>query len=617
MRRSLRLLDPLRSAVLAAGAVAVGLVLGPSTPGPVLGAGWRLAAAVVVGFLGLALAHRMLQRGPDRSGLAVAGSALTVVLVATLVVSQLLAVITPGVASEQPAALSAALAVDRPIQLAAAVLLAGLVAAALSQRTPVPGPLLFLGAGVLLGPGLLGVLSLDDPGLAQGIGVAALVVILFDGGLGTTRRELRQAGAPGVALATVGVGVTAGVTALGAVWLLGVEARTAWLLGAIVASTDAAAVFSLLRSVRVPGRLGALLRVESGGNDPVAVLLTVGLLAAWDAPATATAWLGFGALQVLGGLAMGVVVGRVGAELLRRIEFGTGGLYPVLALAIALAAYGAAVAVGGSGFLATFVAGVVVSDNATRRRTTVRAFVDVLSSGVEVVLFLLLGVLVDPLELLAVAPQALAVTAVLLLVARPLACLLSLSWFRVPVREQTAVAWLGLRGAAPIVLATFALTADVPGAGLLFDVVFFAVLASVLLQGVTAPALLRRLALDDGPPAYADQPEVVPLDDVDLDVVELAVPAASPLLLGPLSAHPPPDDILVTGVDRAGRVLLPRGGTRLQAGDRLVVTTSDRRDGLARVVAWVRDPASVPVDRGPAAPHARQDGQDGARNRSD
>ena len=422
-------------------------------------------------------------------------------------------------------------------------------------------------------------------------------------------RAARQpvAGAPAVALATLGVAVTAGVTAGAASLALDVDARTAWLLGAVVASTDAAAVFPLLRRVRLPARLVAMLRLESGGNDPVAVLLAVGLLAAWDAPATATAWLAFGAAQVVGGLLVGFAAGRVGVLLLERVELGAGGLYPVLALAVGLGAYGAAGAVGGSGFLATYVAGVVVAAGATRRRTQVRGFVDALSSGVEVVLFLLLGVLVVPGDLLAVAPGALLVTAVLVLVARPLATTLCLAWFGTRPAEVIAVSWLGLRGAAPVVLATLALTAGIPEAALVFDVVFFVVLGSVLVQGTTAPSLVRRLRFpEDDDRRSGGAPEVVPLDDVELDVVEVDVPDGAALLDGPLSRTPPPLDVLVTGVERDGRVLLPRGSTRVLPGDRLVVTTSDRVDGARRVEAWVRTGTDAP-DRagGPTGDVAR------------
>ena len=585
-------LHPVKLGVAALAALGVGLVLGPTTPGPVLGAGPRLAVAVLLGFVGLAVAHRLLQHvepdeAPRLTAVRVGLSALTLVVVGTVVVAQLLAAVTRSEVGPATDALQVALAVDGPLRATSAVLLAGLLAAALAHRTPVPGPLLFLAAGVVLGPGGLGVLEIG-PAQAQAAGVVALVVILFEGGLGTTPRHVRLAGAPAVALATLGVAVTAGVTAAAASLALDVDARTAWLLGAVVASTDAAAVFPLLRRVRLPARLVAMLRLESGGNDPVAVLLAVGLLAAWDAPATAGAWLAFGAAQVVGGLLVGFAAGRVGVLLLERVELGAGGLYPVLALAVGLGAYGAAGAVGGSGFLATYVAGVVVAAGATRRRTQVRGFVDALSSGVEVVLFLLLGVLVVPGDLLAVAPGALLVTAALVLVARPLATTLCLAWFGTRPAEVVAVSWLGLRGAAPVVLATLALTAGIPEAVLVFDVVFFVVLGSVLVQGTSAPALVRRLRFPEDARPAAGAPEVVPLDDVELDVVEVDVPDGAALLDGPLSRTPPPQDVLVTGVERDGRVLLPRGSTRVLPGDRLVVTTSDRVDGARRVEAWVR-----------------------------
>ncbi len=585
---------PAKMAAAAGVAIGIGWLLGPSTPGPVLGAGWRLAVSVVLGFVGLAVAHALLQRRPGRgaepflAALRVTLAGAAVLVVGSFVLAYLLAAVAGTPAGPEAAGgLSATLSIDGPLLGGAALLLAGVVSAAFSHRLQVPGALLFLGLGMLVGDDGLGWIALDDPDLVQSLGVVALVVVLFDGGLSTTPRQLRVGLVPGLALATVGVGITAGVTAVGAMALLDVEPRVAWLLGAIVASTDATAVFALLRRAPVPERIAAMLQVESGANDPVAILLTVGLLAAWDAPPNAATWLGFGATQLVGGVVVGVVVGGFGAALLRRLVLGTAGLYPILGLAFAGIAYGAAAAVGASGFLATFVAGISIGVEAPRRRLALRSFLDTLSSGVEVGLFLLLGLLVFPSDLPDVAAVSLGVAVLLVLVARPVAAAVSLAWFDLPWREVAAVAWLGMRGAVPIVLATLVFSAGVAEADLIFDVVFFVVLLSVVVQGLSAPMVVRRLGLDRTPTPGAIVAEALPLDRVGLDVVEVELPLDSPLVGRRLDAVPPPDDVLVVAVVRGAEVLVPRGPTALRAGDRLVTSTRDQVAGARRVEAWV------------------------------
>ena len=566
--------------------VGVGVALGPTTPGPVLGAGWRLAVSVLLGLVALATAHALLQRRTDDDGLRalrVVLAATAVVVVGTLVVGSLLAVITSSEPDQVEHLLEVSLAIDRPLLVGAALLVAGILVAGVGNRLAIPGALLFLGLGMLIGSDGLELVNVSDAGMVQSIGVVALVIILFDGGLGTDADRLRRGLIPGLALGTVGVAVTAGVTAIGTMWLLGAPSRLAWLTGAIVASTDAAAVLPLLRRVKVPNRVADALRLESGVNDPIAVLLTVGLLSSWDAPSTAAAWIGFGALQLIGALAVGTAVGWSGAWLLRRVDLGTGGLYPVLALGVAGLAYGAAVAVGASGFLA----GIVLAAEAPRRRRSVRLFVGALSSGAEVGLFLLLGLLVSPGELPGVAGTALAVSAVLVFVARPLAVWLSLTWFDLSLRELAAVSWLGLRGAVPIVLATLAFSSGLPEAAVVFDVVFFVVLTSALVQGLTAMPVIRRLGLpaEDGPSGSV---EIMPLEDAGVDVAEVVVDADSSVAGRLLSDSGVPEGLLVSAIVRGERVLVPRGSTRLLVGDLLVVTTADQRYGSRDVQAWVR-----------------------------
>jgi potassium/hydrogen antiporter len=593
-------LHPVRLTAAVLAAIAVGAILGPTTPGPVLGAGWRAAAAIALAIVASAVAHALLGRTPDhdtaggdtdghdpkaRAVRAVVGT-LALVLSGTFLLVELLATIAGPDVPSGTGTLSASLPADAPLLLGSATLLAGVLAAGLGTRLRVPGALLFLGLGVLLGSEGLGVVALEDPLVVQGIGIGALAVILFEGGLTTQPDQLRRGAGPGLVLATVGVGVTAGATALGSMVLLDLEPRLAWTIGAVVASTDAAAVFDLLRRAPLPARLAAVLKVESGANDPVAVLLTVGLISTWQLEPTAGAWAAFGAVQVLGGVAVGVAGGWVGGRMLRRVDLGTVGLYPVLALSVAGVVYGLTALVGGSGLLAVYVAGIVVAQQAPRRRAAVRSFHAALSAGVEVALFLLLGLLVSPSALTDVLLPGLAVTGLLLFVARPLAVAVSLGGLGFSTRDLAAVGWLGLRGAVPIVLATLATTSGIAAGQTVLDVVFLVVVASALVQGTTAGPLLRRLGLDDGPGPSAALADAIPLEDVDLDVLELTLPDGSPRAGLHLREAPLPAGIVVAALVRDGLVTVPDGQTRLRVGDVVVATTTDLRSGLARLEAW-------------------------------
>ena len=599
---------PVTYAVAVVAAVGVGAVLGPNTPGPVLGAGWRLAVAVALGMLALSVVHTMLRRPRRESAddlayvLRIGVAVLAAVVVTTAMLSYLLAAVTPGPVEVARPALEAGLPIDPGLLVVAVVLGVSVLATALADRVAVPGALLFLTIGMVVGDGGLGWLNVTDPQTVQSLGVVALTVVLFNGGLGTTGRQLRAGLGPGLVLATVGVAITAGVTALGAMWLLDVPARPAWLLGAIVASTDATAVFAMVRRAPLPPRLASIIQLESATNDPVAILLTVGLLAGWSAPPDAGSWLAFGAMQLIGGVAVGVAGGWAGARVIGRVRLATAGLYPILALAVGWLTYGVAATIGASGFLAIYVAGVVLGADQPRRRATVQSFTDALASGAEVGLFLLLGLLVVPSQLPGVTGVALGVTALLVLVARPLAVLVGLAPFALPVRELAATAWLGLRGAVPIVLATLTFSAGLDDAQLIFDVVFFVVLASTLLQGPTAGRLVRWLGLETVASVTDQVVETTPLDDVGIDMVELTVGPDSPLVERRLAEVAPPPHALVVALVRDGQVHLPRGTTRLRAGDRLVLATDDQDTGWEDLRRWsagsaVDEPADRPDGR--------------------
>ena len=466
------------------------------------------------------------------------------------------------------------------------LLLVAVLVAGARDRLRVPGALLFLGLGMLVADDGLGLVQFDQTELARDVGILALVVILFEGGLSTRPADLRRGGVPGFVLANVGVVITTAVTGSVLVLLLSLDWQTALLLGAIVSSTDAAAVFDLLRRAPLPRRVGAALEVESGANDPFAVILTVGLLATIQGPTSWDDWLVYGTQQLLGGIVVGLVLGLAGAWLLRTVRLPAQGLAPVAAFAIALLTYGAGAAIGASGLFATYLAGIAIGTRVPRQRRAVRNVATSIASTAEIGLFLMLGLLVFPTELLDVALPALAVTAVLLLLARPLAVVVSLAPFGFSWREQAVVSWAGLRGAVPIVLATFPFTAGLDDAGTIFDVVFFVVLVSVTVQGLTVAPLVRRLGLATDRPAWEPVAEALPLDLVEAAIVELTVTEQLAASGRSLADMPRVPGLLVTTVVRDHEVLVPTGDTVLRPGDLALVTVRDTRDAAARVRAW-------------------------------
>ena len=366
----------------------------------------------------------------------------------------------------------------------------------LTRRSRFPLLVTFLGIGMLLGSDGVGGIYFDDVQLARSIGIVGLIAILFEGGLTTSWRDLRPVVAPAATLSTAGVGITAGVTAVPAHALFDFSWSKSLLLGAVVGSTDAAAVFATLRFTRLRRRLATLLAAESGANDPMAVALTLGLIA----------WVehtdyGLEDLVVLlvrqfaVGLLVGIALGVVASMLLRRLPAELAPFAAVASLGTAALAYGIAASVDGSGFLAVYLVALWVGNTPMPLRRTIVTFHEGLAFLAQVVLFIVLGLLVFPDKLLDVAWSGFALAAVLLFAARPLAVVISLTPFDYHLREQIFLSWAGLRGAVPIVLATFALSAHVVGSATIFNAVFFVVLVSTLAQGLTLEPCARRLGL--------------------------------------------------------------------------------------------------------------------------
>lgn len=490
------------------------------------------------------------------------------------------------------------LSVDPLILAGSVLLLAAVLTAALAakpgSRFRVPGALLFLAVGMIAGDDGLGWITLNDPAVVRDLGVVALLLILFEGGLTTKPTDLKLAAVPGSLLATVGVVVTAVLTAVGVWALTGVDASIAALIGAVVASTDAAAVFSMMRTTPLPRRVSAILRIESGANDPIAVMLTVGILSVLDGEANGILdWALFAIVQLGGGGLVGVGVGLAGVWLLRHVDLGVEGLYPVLAAAVGGAAYGVAATLGASGFVAVYVAGLFVGALVPRHRRSVLGFHEAAANAAEVGLFLLLGLLVAPSDLPAVALPGIVLAAVLIFVARPAAVWLCTLGSRLGWREQTVISLAGLRGAVPIVLATFPYTAGIDGTRTIFNIVFFVVLLSVLVQGTSLLPAVRRLGVEDESPAWSPVAEALPLDGIHVDLVEVTVTEELALAHQSLRDTPEIGQALVAAIVRGNRVMIPTGDTRLLPGDVLLITAEREEDVVARLTAWARGEAAA------------------------
>ncbi len=394
-----------------------------------------------------------------------------------------------------------------PLLVAAALVFISVLAGVVSARAGFSFLLVFLLAGILAGEDGPGGLVFDDFTLSFWIGNVALAVILLDGGLRTEFDTFRTGLKPSLLLATLGVVVSAGITGVAARWLLDLPWPMALLVGAIVGSTDAAAVFSLLKSsgVRLNDRVASTLEIESGMNDPMAVYLTLACigaaLAATGGAGHALAWpevLRTLALQFGGGAVLGLAAGWALAELLKRLGRGAdggGGIRALLLVSGGLSVFAATTWLGGSGFLAVYAMGVVVGNRARRQVRATLSAMDGYAWLAQAGMFLLLGLLVTPSQLLPTLWPALGVSLVLMFVARPLAVALCLAPLRFPASEIVFIAWVGLRGAVPIVLAVFPLMAALPGAQTFFNVAFVVVLISLLLQGTTIAWSARRLGL--------------------------------------------------------------------------------------------------------------------------
>jgi cell volume regulation protein A len=475
--------------------------------------------------------------------------------------------------------------------LLGAILAASVVIALGAARAGLPVLVAFLGLGMLLGSDGPGGIDFDDAQLARRVGIVGLGLILYEGGLQTSWRRLREVAVPASLLSTVGVVVSTVVTSLGARALFDVSWLEALLLGAVVASTDAAAVFATLRSTHVRRRIARTLEAESGGNDPMAIALTLGFIAWIEHPHT----YGLDDLVLLVvrqiglGIVVGVALGAAAMWIFARIPAAIGAFVPVASIATAALAFGAADTIGGSGFLAVYLVGLAVGSTPSRYRRQLVAFHEGLAFLAQVALFVVLGLLVFPHDLPHVALQGLALTLVLVFAARPAAVWLSTALSDFTHRERLLLGWAGLRGAVPIVLATFALSSHIPHKETVFNAVFFVVLVSTIVQGTTLEPVARRLGLVSAAPPVPEAPlEVGAM--TQLDLVDFAVTPDHAVNGSAVRELGLPRNALIAVISRDGEAVPPRGSTVVRGGDRLfVLVPRKNRPDLEDVFArWRR-----------------------------
>lgn len=482
--------------------------------------------------------------------------------------------------------------IDQIILLAAILIIFGIVSSKLSARLGLPVLVLFLMVGMLAGEDGPGGIVFDNAEIAHALGSLALAIILFDGGLQTPMTSVKQVWKPASVLATFGVLVTAVITGVAAAYILDLSLFYGLLIGAIVGSTDAAAVFSLLRNagIHINPRLKATLEIESATNDPMAIFLTVGLLEVLLKSLEPGTGLLMLFVQQMGiGSVVGLAAGWLSVRVINRIHLTTSGLYPVMVAAFGLLAFGVAANLGGSGFLAIFIAGVVIGNSRFVFQRSTFLFHDGLAWLGQIIMFVILGLLINPSTLLDVWFEGLLIALVLTLLARPLSVLPVLKLFGFSIKEITLVSWVGLRGSVPIILAIYPLMYGLPGAELIFSVVFFVVLISATVQGSTLPWMARALGLTEPAPVTpAATLEITALGDVDADIVEYQLGESSRASGRRLSQMALPEGTVVAMITRGNEVIPPRGSTLLHAGDHLfIVMKPDVRDFVDLVCSGI------------------------------
>jgi potassium/hydrogen antiporter len=467
---------------------------------------------------------------------------------------------------------------DNIILLLAALLLVGVLSTKFSSRFGMPALVLFIAVGMVLSQ----FVYFDDASFTQIAGIFALIVILFEGGMQTSIKDIRPVIKPAVSLATLGVLLTTGVVGIFARLILDLPWAESLLFGAIVGSTDAAAVFSVLGGKNIDKRLTSTLEAESGSNDPMAVFLTVSLIEWIQHPDMAIWRLLISFVWEMGvGLLLGIVLGKFAVYVTNKINLDSTGLYPVMAIGLAVLTYGLSAQVHSSGLLAVYVMGLVMGNSELMYHRTIMNFNHGFAWMMQIAMFILLGLLVFPQELAGIAWQGLLLSGILMIVARPIGVFISLMFSKFSIREKTLISWAGLRGAVPIVLATYPLLAGLPEGRLLFNVVFFIVLTSAVIQGATISPLASRLKLVGKETPSLSLMELVALGKTNFEFNHIRIEKHMPIAGLHITDLGLPNDILFTAIIRNNQIVAPHGNTVVTPGDILyVLSPKDKREEM-------------------------------------
>ncbi|RYY67603.1 MAG: potassium/proton antiporter [Chitinophagaceae bacterium] len=458
------------------------------------------------------------------------------------------------------------------------LLLISVIAGKTIRRLGVPTLIFFLIVGILAGSEGVGGIHFDNAKFAQFIGIVALNFILFSGGLDTRWQHIRPVLSKGIALSTVGVFITALSVGVFVHYVFGFTLAEGLLLGSVISATDAAAVFSILRGkgIGLKGPLQPMLELESGSNDPMAYFLTItftGIVAQGDADAW-TLILSFFKEFIIGG-ALGLLMGRASVWLINNIRLGTEGLYPVLTLGLALFTYSCTHALGGNGFLAIYLCAIIMGNSPMVRRRSLTRFYDGQAWLMQIILFLTLGLQVFPSRILPLVGTGMAISAFLMFVARPLGVFLALLPFRINRRNKLFLSWVGLRGGVPIVFATYPLLAGLDKAEMIFNLVFFISVTSVLLQGTTLSPVARLLGVSVPANRRRLDAAFETEDQVHGEQRVLHIPPGARSAGRRIVELSLPPRVTILSIEREGRFVLPNGSTRLAVGDRVQVLAPD------------------------------------------
>ncbi|MBF0207707.1 MAG: potassium/proton antiporter [Oligoflexia bacterium] len=455
------------------------------------------------------------------------------------------------------------------------ILLLAVISSKAAAKSGIPSLILFLGIGMLVGSDGPGGIYFNNPKQTQYIGIVSLIYILFSGGIDTNLQLIKPIIKPGVILSTLGVVLTCLFLGFFLPYVSSFTLMEGLLLGAIVSSTDAAAVFMILRAkgVHLKPNLRSLLELESGANDPMAVFLTIAILELIMHQNKTFFSVLMSFVQQMGiGLLFGPFLALIFYNIVNRIRLEFDGLYPVLSLAYVVFIYAIVQYVGGSGFLAVYLAGIYLGNKKFVHKKSLILFHDGLAWLMQIIMFITLGLLVFPSKLVTVASSGFLISVFLILIARPLAVFISLSFSKISLKEKVLISWIGLRGSVPIILATYPYTAGYLKADIIFNLVFFIVLTSVILQGTMIPFVAKKLKLNANPQKRIRFPiEYVPRDEIRGDLFEFEVSASSIICNKSIVNIDLPPNSLIVLIQREGRIIVPRGTTVLVNGDLLLI----------------------------------------------